>query len=143
VLTSIGKKVITTTTAALDCQSKPNHMTMIGATPTIGSADQIADRDDALAQERAAVDQDRGDETDAAAHHVTGDHRLEIGLLEIRPEDVVELRIRPQIMDGAGSSTLGTLKPRVTPSHSAIRAAPKSTGMRMLMMRLRQSGLPA
>ena len=37
--TSIGKKVITTTTAAFDCQSKPNHITMIGATPTIGSAE--------------------------------------------------------------------------------------------------------
>ena len=39
VLTSIGKKVITTTTAAFDGQSKPNHMTMIGAMPTIGRAD--------------------------------------------------------------------------------------------------------
>ena len=28
-----------TTTAAFDCQSKPNHITMIGATPTIGSAE--------------------------------------------------------------------------------------------------------
>ena len=37
--TSIGKKVITTTTAAFDCQSKPNHITMIGAMPTIGSAE--------------------------------------------------------------------------------------------------------
>ena len=39
VFTSIGKKVMMTTTAALDCQSKPNHITMIGATPTIGSAE--------------------------------------------------------------------------------------------------------
>ena len=47
VLTSIGKKVISTITAAFDCQSKPNHMTAIGATPTIGNADttlQAADR---------------------------------------------------------------------------------------------------
>ena len=28
-----------TTTAALDCQSKPNHITMIGAMPMIGSAE--------------------------------------------------------------------------------------------------------
>ena len=34
----MGKKVITTITAAFDCQSKPNHMTMIGAMPTIGMA---------------------------------------------------------------------------------------------------------
>ena len=39
VFTSIGKKVMITTTAALDCQSKPNHITMIGAMPTIGSAE--------------------------------------------------------------------------------------------------------
>ena len=38
-LTSIGKKVMATTTAAFDGQSKPNHMTMIGATPMIGSAE--------------------------------------------------------------------------------------------------------
>ena len=37
-LTSTGKKTISTTTAAFDCQSKPNHITMIGAMPTIGSA---------------------------------------------------------------------------------------------------------
>ena len=37
-LTSIGKNVTTTITAAFDCQSKPNHMTMIGAMPTIGIA---------------------------------------------------------------------------------------------------------
>ena len=30
---------MTTTTAAFDCQSKPNHITMIGAMPTIGSAE--------------------------------------------------------------------------------------------------------
>ena len=41
VFTSIGKKVMTTTTAAFDCQSKPNHMTMIGATPMIGSAETM------------------------------------------------------------------------------------------------------
>ena len=29
---------MTTTTAAFDCQSKPNHITRMGATPTIGSA---------------------------------------------------------------------------------------------------------
>src|SRR6478609_6285233 len=41
VFTSIGKKVMMMTTAALDCQSKPNHITMIGATPMIGSAETI------------------------------------------------------------------------------------------------------
>ena len=32
----MGKKVISTTTAALDGQSKPNHITAMGATPTSG-----------------------------------------------------------------------------------------------------------
>ena len=36
VLTSAGKKVIRMMTAAFDGQSKPNHMTAIGATPTSG-----------------------------------------------------------------------------------------------------------
>ncbi|MCY1246958.1 hypothetical protein D9M72_602380 [compost metagenome] len=39
VFTSIGKKVMMTTTATFDCQSKPNHMTMIGATPMTGRAE--------------------------------------------------------------------------------------------------------
>ena len=39
VFTRVGKKVIITTTAALDSQSKPNHITIIGATPIIGNAE--------------------------------------------------------------------------------------------------------
>ena len=46
--TSMGKNVITTTTAALDGQSKPNHITMIGAivaeffgTPVVGMGFRI------------------------------------------------------------------------------------------------------
>ncbi len=41
VFTSIGKKVMTITTAAFDCQSKPNQMTMTGAMPMIGRAETI------------------------------------------------------------------------------------------------------
>src|SRR5271156_4449542 len=36
----MGKKVTSATTAAFDGQSKPNHITMIGATPTSGSAEK-------------------------------------------------------------------------------------------------------
>ena len=64
VLTSMGKKVITTTTAALDCQSKPNHITMIGATPTIGSAEtRLPIGKQAALQELRTVDQDRDGES--------------------------------------------------------------------------------
>ena len=38
VLMSMGKNVITTMTAAFEGQSKPNHITMIGAMPTTGTA---------------------------------------------------------------------------------------------------------
>ena len=62
VFTSIGKKVMTTTTAALDGQSKPNHITMIGAMPTIGSAEtRLPTGRRPRLQEGHAVDQD-GDE---------------------------------------------------------------------------------
>ena len=37
-LTSTGKNTMAKTTAAFDCQPKPNHVTMIGAMPTIGRA---------------------------------------------------------------------------------------------------------
>ena len=36
--TSTGKNTMTTTTAAFDSHPKPNHITRIGAVPTIGSA---------------------------------------------------------------------------------------------------------
>ena len=37
-LTSIGKNTMATTTAAFDCQPNPNHITKIGAVPTMGNA---------------------------------------------------------------------------------------------------------
>ena len=68
VFTSIGKNVMITTTAAFDCQSKPNHITMIGAMPTIGSAETklpIGSRP--RCRKGDAVDQDRDEEAAAAA----------------------------------------------------------------------------
>src|SRR5258705_8463756 len=38
--TSIGKNVTSATTGAFDGQSKPNHITMIGATPTNCNAEK-------------------------------------------------------------------------------------------------------
>jgi hypothetical protein len=55
--TSIGKKVISTTTAALDGHSKPNHITAIGATATSGTVlVRRCQRQQAALQERHAVD---------------------------------------------------------------------------------------
>lgn len=104
VFTSMGKKVMMTTTATFDCQSKPNHMTMIGATPTIGSAEtEIADRQQALLQEGRAVDEDGDDEAEAAAGDITGDHRLEKVWLKSAHSVGSELISRAQIMLGAGA----------------------------------------
>ena len=52
-----------TTTAALECQSKPNHMTMIGAMPMIGSAEtKLPSGEEPALQERDAVGSDRHSE---------------------------------------------------------------------------------
>ena len=61
--TSIGKKVMMTTTAAFDCQSKPNHITMIGATPMIGSAETMLPIGSSPRRRNGdAVGEDRDDE---------------------------------------------------------------------------------
>jgi hypothetical protein len=84
VFTSIGKNVMMMTTAALDGQSKPNHITMIGATPMIGKRrHQVADGQQPAAQERHAVDQNGDQEGRSAADGVADQHGLEEGLLEI------------------------------------------------------------
>ncbi len=88
VFTSIGKKVITTTTAALDCQSKPNQITMIGAMPMIGSAETrlpIGSR--RVGQELEAIRQDGDHETRAGADDEAGQHRLQDRLVEIGRKD--------------------------------------------------------
>ncbi len=83
----MGKKVISTTTAALDGQSKPNHITMIGAMPTEAKGrDEIADGQRAALQERRAVDGDGDEQAREIADDVAGEHGLEEGLLEVGPE---------------------------------------------------------
>ncbi len=52
-----------TTMAALDCQSKPNHITMIGAMPTMGSAEtRLPSGSRPRCRKGDAVDQDRDEE---------------------------------------------------------------------------------
>ena len=61
--TSMGKKIMRTITAVFDSQPKPNHMTMIGAMPMIGTAlAKLPERQQAALQERHAVDEQRGRE---------------------------------------------------------------------------------
>ena len=114
--TSIGKKVMTTTTAAFDGQSKPNHMTMIGAMPMIGSAETrlpIGSRP--RFRNGDAVDEDGDDEAGAAADGVAGEHRLQEGLAEVGPErSAATATSRAQIALGGGRRTKGTPKPRTS-----------------------------
>ena len=116
---------MTTTTAAFDCQSKPNHMTMIGAMPTIGSADdEVAERQQAALQERQAVDQRRATrKPGAAADRSRGSPPCR----KVCTKSAAERRQRGrercgQIAHGAGSSTRGTAKP----THDDLPAANSS-----------------
>ena len=117
VFTSIGKKVMTTTTAAFDGQSKPNHITMIGAMPTIGRArDEIAERQQAALQEGHAIDQDGDEEACAGADDVAGGDRLDKVCRKSTPSTGSEPAKRSPMAEGGGRITGGTPKPRTTPS---------------------------
>ena len=84
VFTSIGKNVITATTAVLDGQSKPNHITMMGAMPTIGSAEtKFPIGSSPRAEEGEAMGDHRHQEPGAAADGVAGEHAAHEGLHEI------------------------------------------------------------
>ena len=85
--TSIGKNVITTTTAAFDGQSKPNHITMIGAMPTIGSAEtKLPSGSRPRPRKVEAVGDDGDQEAGAAADDVARQHAAHEGLDEILAE---------------------------------------------------------
>ena len=78
VLTSIGKNTITTTTAALDCQSKPNHITRIGAMPMIGrAATKFPTGSRPRCRKGKLVDGDGDEKGRAAAKHITGQRALD------------------------------------------------------------------
>ena len=81
-----GKKVTTTITAAFDCQSNPNHITMIGAMPTMGMAlSRLPQRQQPALEERDPVDRTAIRKPQPTPGEA-GEHRLEKGLAEIRPE---------------------------------------------------------
>ena len=84
----MGKKVIATTTAAFECQSKPNHITMIGAMPMIGSAEaksaigRMPRRRNGLRSQISATANPA-----SAADGPARQRRLQDGLDEIREQD--------------------------------------------------------
>ncbi len=82
--TSIGKKVTRATTAAFDGQSKPNHITMIGAMPTSGSAEKkLPSGKQAAAEKFEAMREDRDQKPGAAADRVADQDAANEGLDEI------------------------------------------------------------
>ena len=129
-LTSIGKKVITTTTAALLCQSKPNHITMIGATPTSGTV---------LASE-ATGSSPRCRKPLRSISTPTTKPRPQPMASPISTECTTVCTKSPrragapsiseaQTTLGAGISTLGTSKPTVSSSQNSSTHRPKSSGV--------------
>ena len=76
---------MTTITAAFDSQPNPNHITMIGAMPTIGTALTMLPRGSSpRCRNGTRSVSDGDDEPQAAAHGEAGEHRFQEGLLEIR-----------------------------------------------------------
>ena len=135
VLTSIGKNVTTTITAALDCQSNPNHITMIGAMPTIGMAlTRLHNGSSPRLRNGTRSDQHRHQESRGRAQGEAGQHRLEEGLPEIRPQDVhpreqhlPHLRRRgQQDLRHARSPRPGPARDRAAPARTAPAPAGRS-----------------
>ncbi len=128
VFTSIGKKVITTTTAALDCQSKPNHITMIGAMPMIGSAETKLPSGSSPRRRKGTRSARMATRKPAPQPmRPAGEHGAEEGLDEVGPRgSAARRRSAAPIADGLGRSTGGTPKPTVATSHRNRTQAPKA-----------------
>ena len=124
-----------TTTAAFDCQSKPNHMTMIGATPTMGSAETRLPKGkrprwrNGLRSMRMAVAR-------PAALPMRKPAKTPCAVCRKSAARVgIEAANFAAIAEGAGRMTPGTPRPRVTVSHSSRIVAPKATGIAILASR--------
>ena len=114
--TSIGKNTITTTTAAFDCQSKPNHITRIGARPTIGSAaTKLPIGSKPALQEGRAVDRDRRQEGRPRSRSGSPAARPSGRSARSRPTaSAIDRNLRRNRL-GAGRITGATLKPAHQP----------------------------
>ena len=73
-----------TTTAALDCQSNPNHITMIGCDSDDGNGtDQIAQRQQTATQERNSIGNNGGCKPGTVTDQKARNHSPHEGLFEI------------------------------------------------------------
>jgi hypothetical protein len=119
-----------TTTAALDCQSKPNQMTMIGATPMIGSAETMLPmgirprRRKSNRSARMAV-------TKPALQPITNPAITALKIVWLTSAHRIgsEPRMRVQMAEGGGKRMKGTPAPRTMASHRMRIHAPKMAGM--------------
>ena len=103
---------MTTTMAALECQSKPNHMTRMGATPTMGSAATRLPSGSSPRRRKGTRSQrmaTRKPESEPMIQPgITARSTVCTKSTQRMGSDVMSLA---QMSDGAGSSTAGTLKP--------------------------------
>ena len=76
-----------TTTAAFGCQSKPNHITMIGATPIIGRALTMFPTGIKPVSGMATCRQGSRAEPDTTSEHIARKDGFHEGLHEVRPKD--------------------------------------------------------
>src|SRR6476661_4549695 len=118
-----------TTTATLDCQSNPNHITMIGATPMIGSAETTLPSGSSprlrngTASARIATAKPSAE---PSAQPVITDLR------KVWTKSAASVGAKPAIAapmrEGGGISTEGTPNPTTSHSHTTKRKAPNRTG---------------
>jgi hypothetical protein len=129
VFTSIGKKVMTTTTAAFDGQSKPNHITMIGAMPTIGSAETklpSGSRPRLRKGERSMAMATAKPSPQPSAYPLSTDLRKVWAKSAASTGRLAT--IRAQMAEGGGRMISGTPPPRVPASQSSSTEAPNIMG---------------
>ncbi len=123
---------MTTTTAALECQSKPNHMIIMGAMPTIGMA-ETAEPSGSSPRCR------KGERSIATAVRKPAPEpirkpgmaeRMKVWTKSTHSVSVLAAKRAP-ICDGAGSRICGTWKPVTSTCHSHSSTAPNRIGTAM------------
>ena len=129
VFTSTGKNTMTTTTAAFDCQSKPNHITRIGAMPTIGrAATKLPTGSSPRLQEGRAVNRNRRRHRRRTANRIAAERALEEGLHQIGPQDRQAIANSRQHIAGRRQDDAIDAISRTPASQSTSTVSPKISG---------------
>ena len=135
---------MTTTMAAFDCQSNPNHITRIGAMPMIGSAEMklpIGISPRRRKSERSQASATRKPAADPISQPGTA-ARTKV-CAKSAPSTGSDANSRAMISDGAGKSTVGTFKPTQITSHRNTSVNPNSSGTAAGANRVSTGGRPS